>query len=141
MVLCIYYLDFMRMFTYDTEHILCVAKFVKRHTTRLVSYAHLPLDPRHEEIDDALLPLGGDGDPARHFPPLREAVAATAGAGVLGDKNGVSAHRRLPTIVCWIGGCETCSDEALAMGADGGYAFFIDEALLERRQMEATAKL
>lgn len=141
MVLCIYYIDFMRMFTYATEHLLCVSKFVKRHTTRLVSHAHLPLDPGHEEIDDASLPLGGDGDPARHFPPLREAIAATAGAGVLRDENRVSAHRRLSSVVSWIGGREACSDEPLAMCADGCDAFLVDEALLERRQMEAAAEL
>ena len=32
---------------------------------------HLPFDPRHEEIDDAPLPPGGNLDPARHFPPQR----------------------------------------------------------------------
>ena len=35
--------------------------------------------------------LGGDYDAARHLPPLREAVAAAADAGMLGDKHGMSA--------------------------------------------------
>lgn len=64
------------------------------------------------------MPLGGDGNPARHFPPLREAVTTTAGTGVLGDEHGMPAHRRLLAIIGRVRGCEACSDEVLAVAAD-----------------------
>ena len=86
----------------------------------------LPLDPRHEKVDYAPLPLGGDGNPARHFPPLREAVAAAAGAGVLGFEHGVPAHRRLLAIVRRVSGSEARSDEVLAMASNRLHAFFGD---------------
>ena len=35
--------------------------------------------------------LGGDYDAARYLPPLREAVAAAADTGMLGDENWVPA--------------------------------------------------
>ena len=78
----------------------------------------LLLDPRHEEIDDALLAFGRDGDAARHLPPLREAVAAATGTGVLGDEHGMSAHRRLFPVIGWIRRGESRVDEVLAMAAD-----------------------
>ena len=37
------------------------------------------------------MPLGGNLDPARHTPPLRETVAATTGAGVLRLEDGMPA--------------------------------------------------
>ena len=72
------------------------------------------LYPEHEKIDDTLLPLGGDGNPTRHFPPLREAVAAATGTGVLRLENRMTAHRSLLAVVWRFSGRETRSDEVLA---------------------------
>ena len=91
----------------------------------------------------AVTPPGGNLDPARHFRgalrllrssrfaltqpdafvgagafPLREAVAATASAGMLRLEHRVSAHRRLLPVVRRICGRETRSDEVLAVRAD-----------------------
>lgn len=101
----------------------------------------LPLDPRHEEIDDSPLPLGGDGDPARHSPPLREAVAAAAGTSVLGDEHGVPAHRRLLPVVRRICGRETRSDEVLAVRANRLHSLLCDVLPVRSREMEATPEL
>ena len=103
--------------------------------------AQLPLDPRHEEIDDSLLPLSGDGDAARHIPPLREAVAATAGTGVLGDEHRMAAHRSLLAIIRRVRRCEARADEVLAVAADCIDAFFVDIFPISSREVEATAEL
>lgn len=79
---------------------------------------NLALNPCHEKIDDPLLPLGGDLNPARQSPPFREAVSATAGAGVLRLEHGVPAHRGLLPVVRRVRGREARSDEVLAMAAD-----------------------
>ena len=84
----------------------------------MVLRPHLPRDPRHEEIDDPLLPLGGNLDLSRHAPPLREAIATATGTSVLGDEHGMPAHRRLLAVVWRVCGREARSDEVFAMGAD-----------------------
>ena len=101
----------------------------------------LPLDPRHEEIDDAPLPPGGNLDPAWHLPPLGEAVATATGTSVLGDEHGMPAHRRLFPVVRRAGGRETRSDEVLAMGADRIHPLLCDVLPVRSREMEATPEL
>ena len=81
-----------------------------------------PLDPRHEEIDDAPLPPGGYLDPARHFPPLREAVAAAAGAGMLCHKYGMSMHGCLPAVVGYVGRSQPMADKVHGMAAQQWHA-------------------
>ena len=98
------------------------------------------LDPCHEEIDDALLAFGGDGDAARHLPPLREATAATAGAGVLGDEHGMTAHRRLLAVVGRIRRGEACADEVLAMAADCRHPLLGDISPIRLRKVEAASE-
>ena len=51
-----------------------------------------------------MLLLRGEGDALRDVIPLLEAVAATAGGGVLRHKDGVSAHRGLLAVVWDHGG-------------------------------------
>ena len=99
-----------------------------------------PFDPRHEEIDDSLLAFGGDGDATRHLPPLREAVAAAAGAGVLGDEHGVSAHRRLLPVVWWIRRGEARTDEVLAMAADCRHPLLGDISPIGLGKVEAASE-
>ena len=101
----------------------------------------LSLNPRHEEIDDALLPLSGDGDPARHFPPLCEAVATAAGTGVLRFENGMPAHRSLLAVVWRFGGREACAYEILTVTTDRVDAFLGDVLPIRFRQMEPGAEL
>lgn len=99
-----------------------------------------PLYPRHEEIDDALLAFGGDGDAAWHLPPLREAVAAAAGTGVLGDEHGMSAHRRLFPVIGWIRRGESRTDEVLAMAADRRHSLLGDISSISLGKMEAASE-
>ena len=107
-------------------NILRSHNFIMRYLHALVPIRQFPRNPRHEEIDDTLLPLGGDGDPARHFPPLREAIATATGAGVLGFEHRVPAHRRLLAIVRRVRRSEARSDEVLAMAPNRLDAFFGD---------------
>lgn len=94
----------------------------------------LHLNPGHKEVDNTSLPLGWYLNPARHVPPLREAAAAAASACVLRDEHGVSAHRRLASIVHGVGWRKARPDESLAVRSDGAEAFLVDEALIERRR-------
>ena len=100
-----------------------------------------PLDPRHKEIDDALLPLGGDLDPARDFPPLREAVAAATGTGVLRLENRMTAHRSLLAVVWRFGGREACAYEILAVTTDRVDAFLGDALPIRCRQVKPGTEL
>ena len=101
----------------------------------------LPLNPRHEEVDYAPLPLGGDRCAAWHLPPLGEAVAATTGAGVLSDENRMSAHWRLSAVVGRIGRRKTRFNEPRTMGANRLHPLLVDKASLECREMEPAAEL
>ena len=100
-----------------------------------------PLDPRHEEIDDALLPFGGDGDPARHLPPLGETVATTTGAGVLRDENWMSAHRSLFPVIRRVGGRQARANEILAMPPYRFHAFAFNVGAVRFRKVEPATEL
>ncbi len=100
-----------------------------------------PFDPCHEKVDDPSLSLGGDRGPARHLPPLGEAVTAAAGTGVLSDKHGVTAHRRLLSVVRRARGRESRSDEVLAMGADRLQPLLGYVLPVRRREVEPAAEL
>ena len=99
-----------------------------------------PFNPRHEEIDYALLPFGGDGDTARYLPPLRKAIAAATGTCVLGDEHGVSAHRRLLPVVWWIRRGEARTDEVLAMAADCRHPLLGDISPIGLGKVEAASE-
>ena len=99
-----------------------------------------PLNPRHEEINDSLLAFGGDGDATRHLPPLCEAVAAAAGASVLGDENWVSTHRRLLPVVWRICRGEACTDEVLTMAADSRHPLLGDIYPISPGMMKAASE-
>jgi len=103
--------------------------------------SHLPLDPRHEENDDATLSLGGNLDPARHTPPLRETVATATGASMLRLEDGMPAHRRLLPVVWRVCGRKARSDEVLAMGADRLQPLVVNVLPVRLRQMESAAEL
>ena len=100
-----------------------------------------PFDPCHEKFDDPPLSFGGDRGPARHFPPFGEAVAAAAGTGVLSDKHGVTAHRRLLPVVRRARRCEPRSDEVLAMGAYRHRPLLCYVLPIRFREVEATPEL
>ena len=101
----------------------------------------LPLNPCHEKVDDPPLSLGGDRCLARHLPPLGEAVAAAARAGVLRLEHGMPAHRRLLAVVRRVRWREARSDEILAMGADSLHPLLCYVLPVRRREVEATAKI
>ena len=102
---------------------------------------HLPLDPCHEKVDDSPLSLGGDRGPARHLPPLDEAITTTAGTGVLRLEHGMPAHRRLSAVVGRIGRRKARFDEPRTMGADRLHTLLVDKASLKCREMEPAAEL
>ena len=89
----------------------------------------------------AVTPLGGDRCPARHLPPIGEAITTTAGTGVLRLEHGMPAHRRLLPVVRRARRCEPRSDELLAMGADRLHSLLSDVLPIRFRKMEATPEL
>ena len=89
----------------------------------------------------AVTPPGGNLNAARHVPPLHEAVAATAGAGVLRLEHGMPAHRRLLPVVRRFSGRETRSDEVLAMAANRLDAFLGDVIPIRYRQVKTGTEL
>ena len=101
----------------------------------------LPLDPCHEKVDDPPLSLGGDRGPARHLPPLGEAISTTAGTGVLRLEHRMSAHRRLLPVVRRISRWEPRSDEVLAMGAYRHHPLLCYVLPVRIREMESTPEL
>lgn len=115
-----------------------------RVTQRLLkssSLRQLPPDPRHEEVYNPMLPLDGNRGPARHLPPLGEAVAAAAGTGVLCLENGMPAHRRLLPVVLRIRRCKPRSDELLAMGSYRLHPLLCYVLPVRRREVEPVAEL
>ena len=103
--------------------------------------SHLPLDPRHEEIDDAALPPGRNLGSTWYFPPPCETVAATTGASMLRLEDGMPAHRRLPTVVWRICGRKARSDEVLAVGTDRLQPLVGNVFSVRLRQMESATEL
>ena len=68
--------------------------------------------------------LFGESDAYGNAVPLVQAPAATAGAGVLCNEDGVTAHRRLLTVVWDEGGGKAGSDEFFRVAAQGLLAEF-----------------
>ena len=99
------------------------------------------LDPCHEKINDALLPLGRDGDPARHTPPLREAVATATGASVLRDKNRMPVHWSLLPVIGWVGWCQTCANEILTMPPYRLHAFTLNVGAVRFCKVKSATEL
>ena len=95
------------------------------------------LYPRHQEIDEARLSRGRDGNPFRNLPPPCKASAATACAGVLGDKDRMPAQRGLPPVVRRIGRRKAVADKVLAMTADRRHPLFDYVPPIGFRKMEA----
>lgn len=103
--------------------------------------SQISLDPRHQEIGHCALPFERDFSIAGNFPPLRQAVAATAGACVLRNENRMAAHRRLPPIVWRIGRRQACAYEIFAVPPYRLDALFRYIAALRLQKVEAAAEL
>ena len=101
--------------------------------------SHLPLDPRHEEIDDAALPPGWNLGSAWYFPLPCETVAATTGASMLRLEHGMPAHRRLLAVVRRVCGRKARSDEVLTMGANRLQPLVGNVLSVRLQQMESDA--
>lgn len=72
--------------------------------------------------------------------PFVKATAATAGAGVLRNKDGVTPHRRLLAVVFGKGGGKAISHEVFRVGADGWEPHLFYVVLVFLGQVEATAE-
>ena len=79
----------------------------------------LSLDPCHQQFYDAFLFILRQLPSHRDVIPLMQASAAAAGAGVLGDKHRMPAHRRLLAVIGDACRCKPRSDEVGSMALNG----------------------
>ena len=103
--------------------------------------AHLPRDPRHEQIDDQPLIFLGQRDPLGDAVPFVQTAAAAARTGMLGSEHRMSAHRRLFSVIGDDRGRKTPADKVLRMPPDGVHPLFADIAAVLFGQMESGAEL
>ena len=73
-----------------------------------------------------MLRFGGEGDAFWDAIPFEKATAATAGAGVLSNKDGVTPHRRLLAVVLGLDRGKALPYEVFRVGADGGEPHLLD---------------
>ena len=73
-----------------------------------------------------MLRFGGEGDAFLDAIPFEKATAATTGAGVLSNEDGVPAHRRLLAVVLGLGRGKALPYEVFRVGADGGEPHLLD---------------
>ena len=85
---------------------------------------HLSLDPREQQIDDALLFGRGQIPVGRHGVPFLQALAATAGASMLRYKNRMPAHGGLFAVVRGMGRGQSLPDKILSVAANDIHSFF-----------------
>ena len=81
--------------------------------------------------------LRREGDGFGDVIPFIEAVAATAGAGVLGDEDGVPAHRGLLAVVWNRGGCKPRRNEVRGVTPKFLFAEFFGVGAILFVQVEA----
>ena len=79
----------------------------------------LSLDPCHQQFHDALLLILRQLPSHRDVIPLMQASTAAAGAGVLGDKHRMPAHRRLLAVIGDACRCKPRSDEVGSVALNG----------------------
>lgn len=79
----------------------------------------LPFDPCHQQFYDAFLFILRQLPSHRDVIPLMQASATAAGAGVLGDKHRMSAHRRLLAVIGDACRCKPRSDEVGSVALNG----------------------
>jgi len=79
----------------------------------------LSLDPCHQQFHNALLLILRQLPSYRDVIPLMQASTAAAGAGVLGDKHRMSAHRCLLAVIGDVCRCKPCSDEVGSVALNG----------------------
>ena len=87
-----------------------------------------------------MLLFGGEGDAFGHAIPFVKAVAATTGAGVLSNKDGVTPHRRLLAVVLGLGRGKALPYEVFRVSADGWELHLFYVVLVFLGQVEATAE-
>ena len=98
-------------------------------------------DPRHEEVYYPLLLAFGEINALSHPIPFFRASSAAAGAGVLGDENGMSPHGGLFSVVVGDGGGEADGNEILCVDADGVKALFADVVLVPFRKVKSAPEI
>ena len=76
----------------------------------------------------------------RHVIPFFEAAAAAAGASVLREEDGVTAHGRLLTVIRDLSGRKTGGDEILRVTADLFKSCLFDIGFVVFGEMETRSK-
>ena len=103
-----------------------LAKSRRYYSTCFFLFFEFFFYPRHQKVDDLLLRFGGEGDAFLDAIPFEKATAATTGAGVLRNEDGVPAHRRLLAVVLGLGRGKALPYEVFRVGADGGEPHLLD---------------
>ena len=100
-------------------------------------HLHLILDPSHEDLHDIVHLLIGEGPPWWDGMPLHKAGAAAAARRVLGDEDGMAAHRRLLSVIRDLRRREALDDEVLGVALDRLHSLRRDVSPVRCREMEA----
>lgn len=100
-----------------------------------------PPNPSHQHPHHLCLLERRKGLPLRHLPPLLHAPTATHCRGMHGFKCGMTAHRRLPTIIVRKGRRQTLSNEVRCMLFNHIPADPFNVRSILGRQMKSTPKL
>lgn len=101
---------------------------------------HLPLYPRHKQIDDPALLILRQLSAFRYAIPFAEAASAAAGTCVLGLEYGMSSHGSLPAVIGYYGGRQPPGDKILGMASYGLHTLFFYIRSILCIKMKACAK-
>ena len=96
-----------------------------------------PLYPCHKELDYPALFVFRQGSALRHSVPLIKTAPTTAGAGVLSDKNGMSPHRSLLSVVRYNRRSKPFGNKIGGMGTDQIQSLFVNIFNVFFRQVKA----
>lgn len=115
---------------------------------KTILYGHGPMrggeavfNPGHEYCLYIGLLVGGKWTTLRDVVPFRQAVPATASSGMLGEEHGMSAPRRLVSIVRGCGGGKAGRDEVGGMAGNRIESVFGDVGAVGGAEVELRPEL
>lgn len=97
-------------------------------------------DPVADDIDNVVDLHLGQRSTCLYAVPPGQASAAAGGGGVLGDKNGMALHRRLPAVVCRSGRGKALGNELSGVLGDAVHAARLNIGPVTRLKHKAAAK-